>query len=47
MPAVDGQALMKVFTNALKRVSDPDGIRIEIQCENCGGHLDMSLLEKI
>jgi peptide-methionine (R)-S-oxide reductase len=27
------------FPNALKRVPDPDGIRMEIQCKNCGGHL--------
>lgn len=24
---------------AVKRVPDPDGIRIEIQCANCGAHL--------
>jgi peptide-methionine (R)-S-oxide reductase len=34
-----GQVLMKVFPNAIKRVPDPDGVRIEIQCANCGGHL--------
>lgn len=27
------------FPNALKRVLDPDGIRTEIQCNNCGAHL--------
>ena len=27
------------YPNAIKRVPDPDGIRIEIQCANCGGHL--------
>ena len=27
------------FPNALKRVPDPDGVRIEIQCKNCSGHL--------
>jgi peptide-methionine (R)-S-oxide reductase len=25
--------------NAIKRVPDPDGIRTEIQCANCGAHL--------
>jgi peptide-methionine (R)-S-oxide reductase len=25
--------------NAIKRVPDVDGMRIEIQCANCGGHL--------
>jgi peptide-methionine (R)-S-oxide reductase len=28
-----------VRTHAIKRVPDPDGITIEIQCTNCGGHL--------
>lgn len=27
------------FPNAVKRVSDPDGMRTEIQCANCGAHL--------
>jgi peptide-methionine (R)-S-oxide reductase len=27
------------FPNAVKRIPDPDGIRTEIQCANCGGHL--------
>jgi peptide-methionine (R)-S-oxide reductase len=27
------------YPNAIKRVPDLDGIRIEIQCANCGGHL--------
>lgn len=27
------------FPSAVKRVSDEDGQRTEIQCENCGGHL--------
>lgn len=27
------------YPNAVKRVPDPDGMRTEIQCANCGGHL--------
>lgn len=27
------------FQNAVKRVSDEDGMRVEIQCAQCGGHL--------
>ncbi|KKU09182.1 MAG: Peptide-methionine (R)-S-oxide reductase, partial [Candidatus Woesebacteria bacterium GW2011_GWB1_45_5] len=27
------------FPGTVKRVPDPDGMRIEIQCANCGGHL--------
>ena len=27
------------FPTAIERVPDPDGIRTEIQCSNCGGHL--------
>ena len=27
------------FPNAIKRVPDPDGIRTEIECANCGAHL--------
>ena len=25
--------------NAIKRIADPDGIRTEIECTNCGAHL--------
>lgn len=27
------------FQNAITRILDPDGIRTEIECTNCGGHL--------
>ena len=27
------------FPNAVKQILDKDGIRTEIQCANCGGHL--------
>lgn len=27
------------FPNAVKRLPDPDGMRTEIECANCGGHL--------
>jgi peptide-methionine (R)-S-oxide reductase len=27
------------FQNAITRIPDPDGIRTEIECTNCGGHL--------
>jgi peptide-methionine (R)-S-oxide reductase len=27
------------FPGALKRVPDPDGMRTEIECAKCGGHL--------
>lgn len=27
------------FPNAVKRLPDPDGYRIEIECNNCGAHL--------
>jgi len=27
------------LSNAIKRIPDPDGVRIEIQCANCGAHL--------
>jgi peptide-methionine (R)-S-oxide reductase len=33
-PGFDGS-----FPRALKRVPDPDGIRTEIECANCGRHL--------
>lgn len=27
------------YPNAVKRITDADGERVEIQCTNCGGHL--------
>jgi len=27
------------LSNAIKRIPDPDGMRIEIQCANCSAHL--------
>lgn len=27
------------LSNAIKRLPDPDGMRTEIQCANCGAHL--------
>jgi len=32
-------AFDKEIAGAVKRLSDPDGERIEIECNNCGGHL--------
>lgn len=29
----------KNYPNAVKKVPDADGIRVEIQCSNCGAHL--------
>lgn len=30
--------------NAIKRMADPDGIRTEIECTNCGAHLGHEFL---
>lgn len=27
------------YPHSLKRLPDPDGVRIEVQCANCGAHL--------
>ena len=43
MRDVDGQARWKL-QNAIKQIPDPDGIRTEIQCENCGAHLGHEFL---
>jgi peptide-methionine (R)-S-oxide reductase len=32
------------FPNTIERIPDPDGIRTEIQCTNCGGHLGHEFL---
>lgn len=32
------------FPNALKRLRDPDGFRIEIECSNCNAHLGHEFL---
>ena len=32
-------AFDKEVSGAVKRLPDPDGMRIEVECANCGGHL--------
>ena len=32
------------FKNAIKRIPDPDGVRTEIECKNCGAHLGHEFL---
>jgi len=32
------------FENSVRQVPDPDGIRMEIECSNCGGHLGHEFL---
>ena len=36
---VDGQALTKKFQAQSNGLPDPDGVRTEIECANCGAHL--------
>lgn len=38
-PSFDGY-----FPNAIRHVPDPDGIRTEIECSNCGAHLGHEFL---
>ena len=35
------------FQNAVERVPDPDGMRTEIQCTNCGAHLGHEFLGEV
>ncbi len=34
------------FPYAIKRIPDPDGLRTEIQCSNCGAHLGHEFLHE-
>jgi peptide-methionine (R)-S-oxide reductase len=34
----------ETLPHAIRRVPDPDGVRTEIECENCGGHLGHEFL---
>jgi peptide-methionine (R)-S-oxide reductase len=34
----------EMLPNAIRRVPDPDGVRTEIECKNCGGHLGHEFL---
>ena len=34
----------EMLPNAIRHVPDPDGVRTEIECKNCGGHLGHEFL---
>ena len=34
----------EMLPNAISHVPDPDGVRTEIECKNCGGHLGHEFL---
>ena len=34
----------ETLPNAIRRIPDPDGVRIKMECKNCGGHLGHEFL---
>jgi len=36
----------ETLPNAVRRTPDPDGMRTEIECKNCGGHLGHEFLDE-
>jgi peptide-methionine (R)-S-oxide reductase len=36
----------ETLPNAVRRIPDPDGMRTEIECKNCGGHLGHEFLDE-
>ena len=34
----------ETLPNAIRRIPDPDGVRTEIECKSCGGHLGHEFL---
>lgn len=36
----------ETLPNAVRRIPDPDGMRTEIECNNCGGHLGHEFLDE-